>query len=153
MSVSARSALCLGAVLVVVALADGERHVAVLDHVLNLLAHGQDEKDNPVHDENGPENRHVEDLKPCADKGDDDGTSCPVPKLELGKSADKRLELFVAFCGKSADASVFHVILEVIVGGVKLGLQEGEEEIQEVDSEGVGNNIPPLCDKDANEKD
>jgi hypothetical protein len=100
---------------------------------------GQDEKDNPVHDENGPENGHVEDLKPCAEKGNDNGASGPVPKLELGQSADEGFEFFVAFRGKRADVSVFHVILEVIVGGVKLGLEEGEEEIQEVDSEGVGN--------------
>jgi hypothetical protein len=86
---------CLRTVLGVVLLANGEGDVAVLDHVLDLLAHGQEEKDEPVHDQNGPENWHVEDLEPTTGKADDNGAGGPVPELELGKSADEGLEFLV----------------------------------------------------------
>lgn len=100
---------------------------------------GQNKEDDPVHDQDRPEDGNVEDLKPRAGKRDDNGAGGPVPELELGESADKGLELLVAFRGEGADVAVLHVVVELIVGGVKLGLEEGEEEVQEIDSEGIGN--------------
>ena len=40
---------------VVSLLAKGEWDISVLDHVLDLSAHRQNEENNPVHDEDGPE--------------------------------------------------------------------------------------------------
>ncbi len=99
---------------------------------------GQDEEDHPVHDEDGPEDGDVEDLEPGAEKGDGDGASGPVPKLELWQAADEGPELLVALGGKDANA-VLHVVLGIIVGGVELGLEEGEEQVQQVDAERIGN--------------
>jgi len=39
----------------VAGLAEGKGDVTVLDHVLNLSPHRQGEEDDPVDDENGPE--------------------------------------------------------------------------------------------------
>lgn len=120
--------------------------------MLDLLAHGQDEEDHPVHDEDGPKDRDVEDLEPCAEKGYGDGASGPVPELELGQSTDKGSELLVAL-GREGAHAVLHVRFEVIVGGVELGLEEGEEEVEQVDAERVGNDVPSLRDKDADKEE
>lgn len=37
-------------------LAEGEGDVAVLDHVLYLPSHGKSKEDNPVDEQDGPEN-------------------------------------------------------------------------------------------------
>lgn len=99
----------------------------------------QDKEDDPVHDQNGPEDGHVEELEPGAEKRDDDGPRGPVPELELGQAADKGLELFVLPGGEGTDGAVLHVIVGGFVGRVELGLQEGEEQVEQVDSQGIGN--------------
>ena len=40
-------------------LANGEGNVAVLDHVLDLALHGDKEEHQPVHEQDGPEHRHI----------------------------------------------------------------------------------------------
>jgi hypothetical protein len=62
-----------------------------------------------------------------------------VPELELGQTADKRTELVVLLDGK-ARASL--AILKPFILGqrrVEFGLEKGEEQVEQVDSEGVGN--------------
>lgn len=49
-------------------LADGEGHIAVLDHVPDLPLHGQEEKDQPVQQQDGPEHRHVKRGEECRGK-------------------------------------------------------------------------------------
>lgn len=150
-----RSLSChyLVGVLAVVLLAHSEGDVAVLDHMLDLLAHGQDKEDNPVEDEYWPEDGDVEDLEPGADEANGNSASGPVPELELGKTADEGLELFVSLGRQGADGSILHVILEVIVGGVELGLEEGEEEVQQVDAESIRDDIPSLGEENAEEEE
>jgi hypothetical protein len=58
----------------------------------------QREQDQPVHDEDGPEDWQVEDFEPAADEADHNGACGSVPELELGQSSDKRSELLVLFC-------------------------------------------------------
>lgn len=99
---------------------------------------GQEEQDAPVHDEDGPEDGHVEDLEPAAGEADGDGARGPVPELELGQPADEGLELVVVLDGEPARRAVLHVLVHLVVGGVELGREEGEEEVEEVDAEGVG---------------
>lgn len=63
-----------------------------------------------------------------------------MPELELGETAHERLELFVALGGQRRGACG-HAVLHVSVrfeGRVEFGRDEGEEEVEEVDSEGVG---------------
>ena len=98
---------------------------------------GQDKEDDPVEDEYGPEDGDVEDLEPGTDEAYGDSASGPVPELELWKTANEGLELFVSLSGQGADGAILHVVLEVIVGGVEFRLEEGEEEVQQVDAESV----------------
>lgn len=100
---------------------------------------GEDEQHKPVHQENGPENRDVEDLEPAAHEGDGDGASGRVPELELGETSDEGPELLVLLGRESANSSILHIVVERIVRGVKLGLEEGEEEVEEIDSESIRN--------------
>ena len=60
---------------------------------------GQGKKDQPVHDQHGPEDRQVEDLKPTAHKADDHCPCRRMPKLELRQSPDERSELLVLLRG------------------------------------------------------
>lgn len=99
---------------------------------------GQEEEDEPVHDQDGPEDGDVEQLEPAAGEADGDGARGPVPELELGQPADEGLELVVVLDGEPARRAVLHVLVHLVVGGVELGGEEGEEEVEEVDAEGVG---------------
>jgi hypothetical protein len=121
--------------------------------VLDLLAHGKEEEQEPVHDQDGPEDWDVEELEPAAEKANGDGASGPVPELELGKATDEGLELLVRLGGQGADGTVLHVIVELVVGGVELGLQEGEEEVEEVDTERISDDVPSLGQKDTKEEE
>lgn len=119
----------MGARLAVLGLAEGEGDIFVLDHVLDLLPHcsaqgqysgwhvegyaseltGQDKENDPVHDQDGPEDGDVEDLEPAAQEGDNDGAGGGVPELELGKAADEGAELLVLLGGETSGATIFHV--------------------------------------------
>ena len=99
----------------------------------------QDKQHEPVHDQHGPEDGHVEDLEPAARKRDDDSAGGRVPELELGQAADEWAELLVALGREGADGAVLHLVVERIVGRVELGLQEGEEQVEQVDAQGVCN--------------
>jgi hypothetical protein len=62
-----------------------------------------------------------------------------VPELELGQAADERPELVVLLGGKAGSAGV--AILQTLIlckRWVELGCQEGEEKIEEIDAESVG---------------
>jgi hypothetical protein len=60
-----------------------------------------------------------------------------VPELELGQAADEGAELLVLLGREGADGAILHVVVERIVGRVELGLEEGEEQVQEVDAERI----------------
>jgi hypothetical protein len=116
------------------------KNIPVLNHTLDLPPHGQEDQDQPVNDKNGPEDGQVEDLAPAAGKGNADGAGRRVPELELGQAADKGLELLVALGGERRCAR-WHAVLHVRVrleAGVEFGRDEGEEEVEEVDAERVG---------------
>lgn len=89
----------------------------------------QEEEDEPVHDQNGPENWHVKDLEPAAEEADDDSSGGPVPELELRKSTNEGLELLVMLGWKGAHRAVLHLVIGLVVGGVELGLQESQEQV------------------------
>lgn len=99
----------------------------------------EDKENEPVHDQDGPEDGHVKDGEPSADERDANGPRGPVPELELGKTPDEGLELLVLLGRQSADGAILHLVIERIVGGVELGLEESQEQVQEVDAERVGN--------------
>ena len=95
---------------------------------------GQAEQNQPVHDQDGPENGQIEHLEPAAQEPYRDRLGRVVPELELGEPAHKRSELFLFLCRQPSRIAVLHafVLLERVV---EFGRYEGEEEIQEVDAE------------------
>lgn len=98
---------------------------------------GQGEEDEPVDDEYGPEDGNVEDDEPGAEEADGNGAGGGEPELELGQAADEGAELLVLLGGQAAGGAVLHVVVSGLIGGVELGLEEGEEEVEQVDAEGV----------------
>ena len=117
-------------------LPDRKGHVAVLDHVLNLPPHRQAEQDDEVDHQDRPEDGHVEDLAPAAAEGQADGPRGRVPELELGEPPDEGAEFLLGFGGQGGLAAVLERFV-LAEGGVEFGLEEGEEEVEEVDAERV----------------
>lgn len=94
----------------------------------------QGKQDQEINHQHRPEDRHVEDAEPRAEKTDGDGPRGRMPELEFGESSDEGSELFV-FLGGEASAGV--AVLEAFVlgeGGVDFGLEECEEEVEEIDA-------------------
>lgn len=97
----------------------------------------QDKENQPVHDQDGPENRHVEDGEPGADKGNANGSGCPVPELEFRKTSDERLEFFVSVGWEGANRAIFHLVIQSVARRVEFRLEEGQEKVQKIDSQGI----------------
>ena len=70
----------------------GGRAIWSRDH-LYLPLHGDAEEGDEVHDEDGPEDRDVENLEKGTAEGDDCGLGGRVPELELRQPPDERTEL------------------------------------------------------------
>lgn len=98
----------------------------------------QDEENEPVHDQHRPEDRDVEDIEPAAGERDGDSASSLIPELELGQPADEWSKLLVLLGGETASGPILHLIIENIVRRVELGLQESEEQIEQVNAERIG---------------
>lgn len=100
----------------------------------------QHKQDNPVDHKNRPEDGDVKDREPAAHEADGDGAGGRVPELELGQAADEWPELVVLLGGEAGGGACVAVFQALILGegGVEFRGQEGEEEVQEVDAEGVG---------------
>jgi len=130
--------------------AEGERDVSISYHVLDLSFHGDAEECDEVHDENWPEDGYVEEIKEGAGERDHRRLGGRVPELEFWQSPDEWPEFVVLFCGEAG-----HVLglglcgLELCVGRVDLGGQEGQQEVQVVDGQRVGHDVPSLFEYDA----
>ena len=95
---------------------------------------GQAEQNQPVHNQDGPEDGQVEDFKPTAEEANGNRLCGRVPELKLWQSADKRSELLVFFCGQTRGVAIFHALI-LFKRRVEFGREEGEEKVQEVDAE------------------
>lgn len=90
----------------------------------------QDKQQDPVNDQDRPEDRNIKDGEPGADESDGEGARGGMPELELGKTSDERTELVVLSCGEARGACV--AVLEALIlckRGVEFWLQEQEEEV------------------------
>ncbi|KAJ8125008.1 hypothetical protein O1611_g8632 [Lasiodiplodia mahajangana] len=101
-----------------------------------LYRTSQDEEDEPVHDQDGPEDRDVEDIEPTARERDGDSASSLVPELELWQATDEGPEFLkfevpvIQWCG---DASYQYTSLaQQIPGGRR---QTGLHPYQSTDRE------------------
>lgn len=63
--------------------------------MLNLSLHGDTEQGDEVHDQDGPEHRHIEQLEEGTAQRDQGGLAGRVPELELWQPADEGSELFI----------------------------------------------------------
>ena len=79
----------------VLGLAEGEGHIPVLDHVLDLPLHREHKESDKVHEEDWPEDREVEELEEGEEEGDDECLRQRIPELELWQPADEGTELIV----------------------------------------------------------
>ena len=122
----------------------GGQHSAPTTHGKGQLTR-EEKQHEPVHNQDRPEDGHVENLKPAAHEGDGDGAGGRVPELELGEPADERAELLILLGRESADGAILHVVVHGLVGGVELGLEEGEKKVEEVDAEGICDCWPLAC--------
>lgn len=107
--------------------------------MLNLAAHSQHEQNDPVDHQDGPEDGDIEHGEPAAHEADGDGAGGGMPELELRQTSNEGTELFVTLGGETwgTGVAVFQAFI-LGQGGVEFGGEEGEEEVEEVDSEGVG---------------
>lgn len=78
-------------------LAMREWDVPVLYHVLYLPLHGDTEKHDEVHHQDGPEHWDIESLKEGAGHGHEDALGRRVPKFKLWKPSNKGPELLILF--------------------------------------------------------
>lgn len=122
--------------------------------MLDLSSHRQHKQNYPVNNQHRPEDGDIEDGKPRANKGNGNGASGRVPELELRQTADEWPE-FLVLLGREAGGSGVTVLKALILGkrGVEFGSQESEEEIQEINAERVGDDIPALRKENAQEED
>lgn len=110
---------------------------------LDLPIHGDCKQGDKVHDQNGPEDGHVEQLEEGADRADDRTLGHRVPELELGQAAHERLEF--ATLGPAPVCWQLGALLIVQVQfRIDLGREEGNEQVQVVDAQRVGDNVPAL---------
>ena len=64
-----------------------------------------------------------------------------MPELELGQAAHEGFEFLVVLCGEGGGLACGHAVFHVgvlVEAGVEFRADEGEEEIEEVNAEGVG---------------
>jgi len=99
-----------------------ERIVAVLDSMSYLSLHGDEEKNDEVEEQYGPEDGNVKDPEKSHAKRGDDSPGARVPKLELGQPSCKRPKLLRLACGQP------QVRVDVI--GVKLRRQKPDKLVQ-----------------------
>ncbi|KAA8916406.1 hypothetical protein TRICI_001450 [Trichomonascus ciferrii] len=144
--------VCGALIAVVLCLSEVEGEVAVLDHVLDLATHGEGEEDDEVDEEDWPEDGDVEDAEPGADEAREGGAGGIVPELELWQTADERAKLAVLLgVGRGQGLALLHVLIPHVLlkRRVKLGLQERQKQVQQIDAQRVAHNVPALGQHDA----
>jgi len=117
--------------------------------VLDLSLHGDSEEDEEVHDEDGPEDGHVEDGEEGADHGDEYSLRAAVPELELGEAADEGPELLRV--GRRQLRSVLVVRIISVYRWINFRRQKGNEQIQMINSKSIRDYVPTLKQKDSHE--
>lgn len=121
-----------------------EWQVSVLDHVLNLSLHGDPEEHDEIHDEDGPEDRDIEEVEESAENCNHCGLCHGVPELELGQATDEWAELLVHLRGQLRP-----IIFILCQSRVNLWREKCNEEVQVVDPKSICYYIPALQPQDS----
>ena len=106
----------------------------------------QREKNNEIHHQHWPKYRHIKDAEEGAHQCDDGGSGGLMPELEFWQPANERPELLRLLCREGG--LVGGAVLKAFVlgeGRVDLRLEKGEEDVEEVDAEGVADYIVAAC--------
>jgi len=111
----------------------------VLDHVLDLSLHGEEEENEEVDQEDGPEDRHVKHREEGHRKPGDERLGHAVPELELRQASDEGLVL-VGLVDRQHGAVGVEVVRE--------RGQESDEQVEDEDPEAVGHDVKPLNEVD-----
>jgi hypothetical protein len=107
----------------------------------------QHKKQQPINHQHRPEHRHIKHTKPTRRERNRHRLRRAIPEFEFRKTSDEGTEFLVVFCRENAGGvgggggtAFFHVGVGVggVEGGIEFWGEEGEEEVEEVDSEGVG---------------
>lgn len=85
-------------------------------------------QNQPVHDQDRPENGQVENLEPAAEEANGDGLCGRIPELELGEPANEGAEFLILFCRQAGGVAVFHSLI-LFKRRVEFGREEGEEQV------------------------
>lgn len=120
----------------------GEGDVSKSNHVLYLSLHCDAEEGNEVHDQDGPEDRDVEELPEGTEECNRRGLGGGVPELELGQPPDEGPELLV-LVGRKHVWTIF-ISIQLCHCRIYFGSEEGQEKIKMVDCKSIGHDVPTL---------
>ena len=95
---------------------------------LNLSLHCDTKQGDEVHDQNGPKDGDVKELKESTAESDDSGLGSRVPEFELGQPPDERPKLVILFCGQF-EAVVGLFSFQLRQSWVDLWRQEGQKQV------------------------
>ena len=97
----------------------------------------QREQNQPINHQHRPEYRHIKDSEPSTRKSNGNRSCSWVPELKFWKSSDERSELLILLSGKAPSRSVFHIVVYGFIRWVEFRLEEGEKEVEEVNTQGI----------------
>lgn len=99
-------------------------NIFMFDHMFELSFHCNNKEHDKIHDQNWPEDWHIEKFKESTCKCHNCGTCCPPPKLEFGQSSNKRLKFRLVIRWQAA--SIF-VIFIVVCHWLNFGCKKGNK--------------------------
>lgn len=117
-----------GSRILVLGLTETDRNILVFVHVHDLSFHGHEEEDKKVEQEDGPEDGHIEKAKEGHGNGCQNTLEAGEPEFEFGKSSCERSVLL--------GLAVRRWQRRAFVGVVE-GRQEGNEVVQQKDSQSI----------------
>ena len=109
----------------------------MLDHVLDLLLHGDHEEHDEVQQQHRPEHGDVEEREEGGEDGQQERPGEGEPELELRHLSHEGPELVVLPHGQRA---ALHLWTQVVLG-VHLRREEADEEVEGVDGHGVADDV------------
>jgi len=106
--------------------------IPVLDHVLNLSAHSEEEENQEINQQDRPKDWNIEHREQSQTKADDAGLATRIPKHVLG---ELWLPRFIICAGGKSRPIRIHVILRC---------QNTNEHIEQEDAQAVRDDVKPL---------
>lgn len=115
----------------------------MLDHVRDLLAHGHDEEEDEVDEQNGPKHGNIKEFEEGHKDRGHNSIRGAIPELELRHAAGKRAVLLAITRGTRQDGAVRL--------GVDLRREEPNKEVEKINAETVGDDKPAVQEVHADE--